>query len=181
MLGAYHAGWGGFVPRLPCFRQCLFHQRIVGGQKLHWHAFDVDTLVLLTVAACAQRLIERIERQQAAARLRQHHEDIEIEGQHRLDIERRTHRPTDGIAAYHPRAHEVVQDLQRSFHVLLSLCRGANGIRTYFAFPTIQAVSYAEYLEKSTLRRKGGRVPEAARQMGGPQEWLMVDGRWLMA
>src|SRR5206468_9263243 len=76
-------------------------------------------LLFFAIALRPEGLVERRQRQQGAARPRQDYEHIEVESQYGLDVERGSHRSTDGIAAHHTGAFQIVQDSQCLFHVRL--------------------------------------------------------------
>src|SRR5206468_10725462 len=93
-----HASWHIFIYNLLRLFKSFLEQSIVGGEKLHRHAFDPDTFVLLLgIAAGAQRIIQGSEREQTTRSLRQNNKDIEIEGQQRFNIESCSHRAGDGV------------------------------------------------------------------------------------
>jgi hypothetical protein len=117
MLASQHASRHIFIHNLLRFIERFFNQGVVGGEKLYRHAFDPDTFVLLLgIAAGAQRIIQRGEREQTTGCLRQNNKDIEIEGQERFRIEGRGHRAADGVTSKDAIVFQPVKDLQRGLH-----------------------------------------------------------------
>ena len=85
MFASQHASTHIFIHDLLRLFESFLEQSIIGWEKLYRHAFDHDTFILLLgIAAGAQRIIQRSEGEQATRSLRQNNKDIEIKRQERI-------------------------------------------------------------------------------------------------
>ena len=107
---------GLLIQALPRLLQRLLQQGVVGRQELNRHPVNIDALPLLHVAPRAQRFVQGCRGEQPAGRLGQHHDDGEIEGQHRFRVERRTHGTCDRVAPEDALSLKRIEDVQRLFH-----------------------------------------------------------------
>ena len=151
------------VSRPAGLAQRLFQQRVVGRKELHGHTLDVHTFALLRIPSAAQGLVERRKRNQSACGLRQHDEHIQVEGQQRLDVERRTHRAPDGVTAQHARAFQFVENFEGALHWLegartaLSASWGESSVRADRAVRAPSCSSFAPRMEHAASQIQDSR------------------------